>query len=112
MVWANDIELNPLKSTVELKTSKAITGAQFQTHCEILDSKIAVGFKKVANGDSQRGSLLSRRSCAERATLSQSNAGRMIYEYFKVSDADEPVLDLDKDLKNDNVQSINTRWDG
>ena len=39
----------------------------------------------------------------------------MIYEYFKVSDTDESVLDpheiLKVELKNDNVQSVNTRWD-
>ena len=39
----------------------------------------------------------------------------MMYEYFKVSDTDESVLDLNKilktELKNDNVQACNTRWD-
>ena len=38
----------------------------------------------------------------------------MIYEYFKVSDEDESVLDLDEvcevELKNENVQSFNARW--
>ena len=39
----------------------------------------------------------------------------MIKEYFKVSDSDEPVLYfkelLKVKLRNDNVQSFNTRWD-
>ena len=39
----------------------------------------------------------------------------MMYEYFKVSDKDESVLDLNEllevELKSDNVQSFNTRWD-
>ena len=39
----------------------------------------------------------------------------MFYEYFKVSDADESVLDLNEnlkvELKNVNVQSFSTRWD-
>ena len=39
----------------------------------------------------------------------------MIYEYFKVSGADESVLDFNEilkaEFKNDNVQSFNTRWD-
>ena len=38
----------------------------------------------------------------------------MIYKSFKVSDADESVLDHNEilmvELKNDNVQSFNTRW--
>ena len=38
----------------------------------------------------------------------------MIYEYFKVSDKDESVLDLNEilnvELKNDNTKSSNTRW--
>ena len=39
----------------------------------------------------------------------------MIYEYFEVSDTDESVLDLGSimkvELKNDNVQSFNSRSD-
>ena len=39
----------------------------------------------------------------------------MIYEFSKVSDKDESVLDLNGilkvELKNDNVQSFNARWD-
>ena len=39
----------------------------------------------------------------------------MIDEYSKVSDKDESVLDLNEilkvELKNDNVQSFNSRWD-
>ena len=39
----------------------------------------------------------------------------MIYEYVKVSDEDESVLDFDEilkvELKNDNVQPFNARWD-
>ena len=39
----------------------------------------------------------------------------MIYEYFKVGETDESVLDVNEickvEMKNDNVQSFNTRWD-
>ena len=39
----------------------------------------------------------------------------MINEYFKANDTDESVLDLNEilkvELKNDCVQSFNTRWD-
>ena len=39
----------------------------------------------------------------------------MIYEYFKVSDTDESVLDLNDilkvEFKTDNIQSFNARWD-
>ena len=39
----------------------------------------------------------------------------MIYKYFKVSDIDESVSDLNEilkvELKNDSVQSFSTRWD-
>ena len=38
----------------------------------------------------------------------------MIYKYLKVRDTNESVLDLNEilkvELKNDNVQSFNTRW--
>ena len=39
----------------------------------------------------------------------------MVYEYLTVSDTDESVLHLNEklkvELKNDNVQSLSTRWD-
>ena len=39
----------------------------------------------------------------------------MIFQYFKVSDTDESVLDFSENLKvewkNDKVQSFNTGWD-
>ena len=39
----------------------------------------------------------------------------IICEYFKVSDTDESVLDLNEilkvEMKNDNAQSFNTRWE-
>ena len=39
----------------------------------------------------------------------------MIHEYFKVSDTDESVLECNEslkvDLKKDNAQSFNARWD-
>ena len=39
----------------------------------------------------------------------------MIYDYFKVSDTDESVLDLNDilkvEFKTDNIQSFNARWD-
>ena len=39
----------------------------------------------------------------------------MIYEYFKVYGTDNSELDLNEilkvELKNDNIQSSNTRWD-
>ena len=45
----------------------------------------------------------------------EGKSHRMIQEYFKVSDTDESVLDLNEllkvELKNDNVQSFNTRWE-
>ena len=57
--------------------------------------------------------LHSRRSCTERKTL--AHGACLIYEFFKLSDTDESVLDLNEvlkvGLKNDNVQWFNTRWD-
>ena len=62
----------------------------------------------------QKKSLHSRRSRTKRKTLLLT--GRqvvwVIYEYFKFSDTDESVLELNEiyvEMKNDNVQSFNTQ---
>ena len=51
----------------------------------------------------------------EERFLSVRQVAWMIFEYFKVRDTDESVLDFSEILKvewkNDNVQSFNTGWD-
>ena len=64
----------------------------------------------------QQQSLHSRRSCTGRKTFSRRGKLReIIHEYFRVSDTDESVLDLNEmlkvELENDNVHSFDTRWD-
>ena len=69
---------------------------------EVLDTEIAGGLKEIINGYHKRRVFLTGRQSA------------WIYEYLKDSDADESFLDLNEnskvELKNDNVQSFNTRW--
>ena len=73
---------------------------------EVLDSPTASGLKKP--------STFQRRVFVEEEAAQREKrflTGRQ--EYFKVSDSDESVLDLNEilkgELKNDNVQSFNTR---
>ena len=48
------IESESAKSIADPKTPYSITGAELQTHFEVLDSKIASGHKKIINLESNR----------------------------------------------------------
>ena len=114
MIWINEIE--SAKSIADLKTTYAITGAKLQTNFDVLDSKIAIGLKKVINADFNRRVFIQEEAAQkEKRIFLGRQVAWMIYEYFKVSDTNESVLDLDEilkvELENDNLQPFNTRWD-
>ena len=75
MMWINEIE--SAKSIDDLKTTCAITGAKLQTNCEVLDSKMASGLKKIINGDFKRRVFNQKRRCTESKTLSHWKASRV-----------------------------------
>ena len=60
-------------------------------------------------------SLHSRSCTKEKRFLKGRQVAWMIYDYFKVSDTDESVLDrnevLNVELRNDNIESFHMRWD-
>ena len=70
---------------------------------------------EIINGDFKRRVFTQEEAAKkEKRFLTGRQVAWMIDEYFKVSDADEPVLDLNDflrvELKNDNLQSFNVRW--
>ena len=101
--WINEIE--SATSIADLQTSYSITGPKLQTNFEVLDSKIASGLNKIINGG------FIQEEAAQKTAFSP---GGNLHEYSKVSKG-ESVLDLDEilkvELKNNNEQSFNTRWD-
>ena len=110
--WHGSTTLNP-QSLLPI-SRRRVTGAQLQTTFEVLDPKIASGLKKIINGDFKR-LVFFQEEAAQKENAFSRQVAWMIYQYFKVSDTDDSVLDLNEilkvELKNDNVQSFSTRWD-
>ena len=106
MVWISEIE--SAKSITEPKTSKCTMEAELQSNFEVLDSKIASGLKNIINGDCFEIIFIDKSAQKEKRFPTGRQAAW-------ISDADESDLDLDEilkvQLKNDNVQLFNTRWD-
>ena len=103
MVWIDKIE--SAKSVAELKTS-VITGPSCRQTSRFLILKKARGSTVTSNQEE---------NCTQRETLSHGMAIRKSMSISRSRDTDESVLDLNEnlrvELKNDNVQSFNTRWD-
>ena len=72
--------------------------------------------RRVINRDFKRRVLIAEESAQkEKRFLTEKQVAWLIYENFKVSDTHESVSDLNEilnvELKNHNVQSLNTQWD-
>ena len=114
LAWINEIESE--KFVAHLIKSKTITGAKLQTNFEVPDSETPRCLKKIINGDFERRVIIQEEAAqTEKRFLTGRQVAWMIYEYFKVIDTDDSVLDLVEilmvELNNDNVLSFNTRWD-
>ena len=90
-------ETEPAKSVAELKMSNKITGAKLQTNFEV-DSKIASGLKNVINGDIKRRLFIQEHLAP---TEKRCVTARQV--------ACNEILKVE--MKNDNAQSFNTRWE-
>ena len=110
-------ETGSAKSIADLQTpSFSYTGEKLQTTLEVLDPKIARGFKGLINGDIKRRVFYEEEAAQKgKLFLTRMQVAWMIDDYFKRSDTDDSVLDLNEilkvEFKNDNTQSFSTRWD-
>ena len=92
MMWINEIE--SAKSIADLETSYTITWAKLQTNFEVLDSKIARGLKKVTHGDFIRRVFIQEDAAKKgKRFLIGRQVAWTIFDFSKVSDTDESVLD-------------------
>ena len=97
MTWINN--MGSAKYVAELKTSNSITGADVQTNLQVLGSKIASDLGKPST-ETLKKCLHRRRSCTEgKRYLKGRQVAWMIYEFFKVCDTDECLLDLIDDIQ-------------
>ena len=93
MVWINEIEF--AKSLADLKTAYSITKDKLQPNFDVLGSNTASGLKKIINGDFKgRVFIQGEAAQKEKRSLTGRQVAWMIFEYFKVSDTDDSVLEL------------------
>ena len=94
-----------------LTMSKSITDWNFLGDNEALDSNVASGITKIINEDFFRKEIGRR----VKGFLTCRQLAGMTHGYYKVSDVGVSVLDpnevLKVELKNDNVQSCNNKYD-
>ena len=104
-------------SIAYLKAPCSVIGAKLQTNFEVfLIHKQRVVSRRLLTETSKEVSLLKQMLRRKRNDFSRDGRSHgCFHHYFKVSDTDEPVPGLNEnrkvELKTDNVQSFNTRWD-
>ena len=92
-------EVVSVESIADLKTSYSITGPSCrQTSSFLIRKKRLVGLKKIINGDFRRNIFIQEEAAQKetRFLTGRQVAWMMIYEYVKVSDTDESVMDLNE----------------
>ena len=110
-------ETEPAKSVAELKMSNKITGAKLQTNFEV-DSKIASGLKNVINGDFKRRLFIEedlahieKRCVTARQVACNESSSSTSRSATQMSLFWTSMRFLNVEMKNDNAQSFNTRWE-
>ena len=99
-----------------IKSSRSIAGKIFPIY-EILDERIASALNKIIYicHFKKRVSLEEQQAQKEDRFLRGRQIAFMIYDYFRVTGAQDTVLDyadlFSVTLRNDNVKNIDTRWD-
>ena len=113
MLWIGEVE--DAKSIDDLITSASITGKS-KPDFENLDVNIASGLRKILTGSFKKQVTTAEgKTQSEKSSLTDRQVAWMIYDLFKISGNNEAILDfrhLSKNqLKNDNVQAFDTKWD-
>ena len=113
-LWIKEVEI--VDSMEDLKSSRSVAGKNFPIF-EMLDAKIASALNKIIpNSHFQKNvSLEEQKAQKEDRFRRGRQIAFMIYDYFRVSGAHDTVVEYDDlfsiNLRNDNVQEFDTRWD-
>ena len=114
MLWIKEVEM--VDSLDELKSSRSVCGKDFPNF-EMLDAKIASALNKIIQNSQfkKKVSLEEQKAQKEDRFLRGRQIAFMIYDYIRVTDAHDTVLDyadlFSVTLRDDNVQEFDTRWD-
>ena len=114
MLWIKEEEM--VDSLDELKSSRSIAGKNFPNF-EMLDARIASALNNITQNSQlkKKVSLEEQKAQKEDRFVRGRHIAFMIYDYFRVTGAQDPVLDYDDffsvTLRDDNIQEFDTRWD-
>ena len=114
MLWIKEVEM--VESVDELKSSRSIEGKD-PPNSEMLDARIASASNKIIQNPhfEKKVSLEEQNAQKEYRFLRGRQIAYMIYDYFRVTGANDTVLDytdlFSVGLRNDAVQEFDTRWD-
>ena len=114
MLWIKEVEMND--SLVELKSSRSVFGKNFPNF-EMLDAKIAAALNEIMQNSQfkKKNSLEEQNAQKEDRFLRGRQIAFMIYDYFRVIDSHDTVLDyadsFSVTLHDDNMQEFDARCD-
>ena len=115
MPWIKEVEL--VDSVDDLKSSCSVRGIQMPNF-EVLDAKIASALNRIIHNTQfkRKVSLEEQKAQKEDHFLRGRQIAYLIYEYFRVTGANDSVenyADLFTNvLRNDDIQEFDSKWDG
>ena len=106
-----------VESVDDLKSSRSIQGYTHFPNFEMLDAGISSALNKIIQNFyfKKKVSLEEQKAQKEDRFLRGRQIAYMVYDYFRVTDAHDTVLDyiglFSITLRTDDVQEFDTRWD-
>ena len=114
MLWIKEVEM--VESVDDLKSSRSIRGTP-GPNFELLDARIASALNKIIQKTrfKKKVSLEEMKSHKEHRFLRGRQIAYLIYEYFRVTGANDSVENyadlLTVVLRNDDIQDFDPKWD-
>ena len=115
MLWIKEVEL--VDSVDDLKSSCSVRGLRMPNF-EVLDARIASALNRIIHNTQfkRKVSLEEQKAQKEDRFLRGRQIAYLIYEYFRVTGANDSVenyADLFTNvLRNDDIQKFDSKWDG
>ena len=116
MLWIKEVEM--VESVDDLKSSCSVRGMQMPDF-EVLDAKIASALNRIIHNTQfkRKVSLEEQKAPKEHRFLRGRRIAYVIYEYFRVTGANDSAVEIFADLftnflRNDDFQDSDSKWDG
>ena len=115
VLWIKEVEM--VDSVDDLKSSCSVRGIRMPDF-EVLDAKIASAMNRIIHNTQfkRKVSLEEQKAQKEDRFLRGRQIAYLIYEYFRVTGANDPVENYADQftvvLRNDDIQEFDSKWDG